>query len=127
MTEQLKKIFHLYAQSIILLFCFTFSPGCLPPSAHYIFYYLLCFKVSYLVVIFVCFLLFLSSVQFSHSVVSNSLRPHGLQHTRPPCPSPTPATYSAHVHCVSDAIQPSHPLLSPFPPTFYLSQHQGLF
>ena len=29
-----------------------------------------------------------SSVQFSHSIVSNSLRPHGLQHTRPPCPSP---------------------------------------
>ena len=36
----------------------------------------------------------LSSVQFSHSVVSDSLRPHGLQHARPPCPSPTPAVYS---------------------------------
>jgi len=35
-----------------------------------------------------------SSVQFSRSVVSNSLRPHGLQHTRPPCPSPTPRAYS---------------------------------
>ena len=35
-----------------------------------------------------------SSVQFSRSVVSNSLRPHGLQHTRPPCPSPTPKAYS---------------------------------
>ena len=34
------------------------------------------------------------SVQFSRSVVSNSLRPHGLQHTRPPCPSPTPGAYS---------------------------------
>ena len=34
-----------------------------------------------------------SSVQFSHSVVSNSLRPHGLQHARPPCPSPTPGVY----------------------------------
>ena len=31
-----------------------------------------------------------SSVQFSRSVVSNSLRPHELQHARPPCPSPTP-------------------------------------
>ena len=30
------------------------------------------------------------SVQFSHSDVSNSLRPHESQHTRPPCPSPTP-------------------------------------
>ena len=36
----------------------------------------------------------LLSVQFSCSVVSNSLRPHGLQHTRPPCPSPTPGVYS---------------------------------
>ena len=33
-------------------------------------------------------------VQFSHSVVSDSLRPHGLQHARPPCPSPTPRVYS---------------------------------
>ena len=33
-------------------------------------------------------------VQFSRSVVSDSLRPHGLQHARPPCPSPTPGVYS---------------------------------
>ena len=36
----------------------------------------------------------LSSVQFSHSVVSDSLRPHELQHARPPCPSPTPGVHS---------------------------------
>ena len=35
-----------------------------------------------------------SSVQFSHSVMSDSLRPHETQHTRPPCPSPTPAVHS---------------------------------
>ena len=35
-----------------------------------------------------------SSVQFSCSVVSNSLRPHEIQHTRPPCPSPTPGVHS---------------------------------
>ena len=35
-----------------------------------------------------------SSVRFSHSVVSNSLRPHELQHTRPPCLSPTPGVHS---------------------------------
>ena len=35
-----------------------------------------------------------SAVQFSHSVVSNSLQPHGLHHTRRPCPSPTPGAYS---------------------------------
>ena len=34
------------------------------------------------------------SVQFSHSVVSDSLRPHESQHTRPPCPSPAPRVYS---------------------------------
>ena len=34
------------------------------------------------------------TVQFSHSVVSDSLRPHGLQHVRPPCLSPTPGVYS---------------------------------
>ena len=34
-----------------------------------------------------------SSVQFSHSVVSNSLQPHELQHARPPCPSPTPGVH----------------------------------
>ena len=35
-----------------------------------------------------------SSVQFSHSVVSDSLRPHESQHARPPCASPTPKVYS---------------------------------
>ena len=34
------------------------------------------------------------SVQFSCSAVSDSLWPHGLQHARPPCPSPTPGAYS---------------------------------
>ena len=37
---------------------------------------------------------FPASVQFSCSVVSDSLWPHGLQHARPPCPSPTPGVYS---------------------------------
>ena len=35
-----------------------------------------------------------SSVQFSCSVMSDSLRPHGLQHARAPCPLPTPGVYS---------------------------------
>ena len=38
-----------------------------------------------------------------------------------------PEFTQTHVHWVGDAIQPSHPLLSPFPPAFNLSQHQGLF
>ena len=38
-----------------------------------------------------------------------------------------PSLAQTHVHQVSDAIQPSHPLLSPSSPAFSLSQHQGLF
>ena len=64
---------------------------------------------------------------FSHSVMSDSLQPHGLQHARLTCPSPTPRAYKTHVHWVGDAIQPSHPLWSPSPHAFSLSQHQGLF
>ena len=41
-----------------------------------------------------------SSVQFSHSVVSDSLRPHEPQHARPPCPSPTPGVPPNPVHQV---------------------------
>ena len=65
--------------------------------------------------------------QFSGSVMSTSLRPHGLQHARLPCPSPTPEPTQTHVHHVGDAIQPSHPLSSPPLPAFNLSQHQGVF
>ena len=38
-----------------------------------------------------------------------------------------PQLTQTHVHQVSDAVQPSNPLSSPFPPAFSLSQHQGLF
>ena len=65
------------------------------------------------------------SVQFSHAVMSYSLQPHGLQHARLPCPSPGAA--QTHVHRVSDAIRPSHPLSPPSPLVLNLSQHQGLF
>ena len=53
--------------------------------------------------------------QFSHSVVSDSLRPHEPQHARPPCPSPTPGVYSNS--CPLRLVMPSnclilcHPLL----------------
>ena len=67
------------------------------------------------------------ATQFSHLVVSNSLWPHGLQHARLPCPSPTPGVYSNSCPWVGDAIQPSHPLLFPSPPALNLSQHQGVF
>ena len=51
------------------------------------------------------------SAQFSHSVMHDSLPPHGLQHARLPCPSPTPRVAQTHVY--DDAIQPSHSLSSP--------------
>ena len=66
-------------------------------------------------------------IEFNDSVMSNSLWPHGPQHARIPCPSPTPRVTQTHVHQVSDAIQPFHPLLSPSPPAFSLSHNQGLF
>ena len=50
--------------------------------------------ISPLALMSLCFFfLTFSSVQFSHSVVSNSLRPHESQHARPPCPSPTPGVH----------------------------------
>ena len=51
---------------------------------------------------------------FSHSVVSNSLQPYGLQHTRLPFPSLSPRICSNSCHWVSDAIESSHPLSPPF-------------
>ena len=68
---------------------------------------------------------YLISVQFSRSVMSDCLWPHGLQHTRLNHQHLEPT--QTHVHCVGDAIQSSHPLSSPSPPAFNLSQHQGLF
>ena len=47
--------------------------------------------------------------QFSHSVVSNCLRPHGLQHARPPCPLPTPRVYSNS--CPLLVMPPNHLIL----------------
>ena len=68
-----------------------------------------------------------SSVQFSCSVVSNSFQPHELQHARPPCPSTTSGVYPNSCPLSRWCHPPSHPLSSPSPPTFNLSQHQGLF
>ena len=70
---------------------------------------------------------FTTSVQFSRSVVSNILLPHGLQQRGFPVHHQLPELTQTHVHWVRDAIQPSHLLSSPSPPAFSLSQHQGLF
>ena len=74
----------------------------------------------------ICFQIFpmhqFTSVQFSCSVVSNSLLPHESQHSRPPYPSPTPDFTQTHVHRVGDAIRHlilCRPLflLPPIPPS----------
>ena len=67
-----------------------------------------------------------SSLQLSHSVVSDSLWPHESQHARP-VHHQLPEFTQTHVHQVGDAIQQSHPLSSPSPPAPNPSQHQGLF
>ena len=63
-----------------------------------------------------------SSVQFSLSVVSDSLQPHGLQHASPPCPSPTPGVYpnscplSRWCHpTISSSVVPFSSCLQSFP------------
>ena len=67
------------------------------------------------------------SVQFSHSVMSNSLQPHESQHARPPCPSPTPRVHPNS--CPSSRW--CHPAISSsvihFSSCPNPSQHQGLF
>ena len=75
----------------------------------------------------------LSSVQFSHSVVSDCLQPHGLQHARPPCPSSTPGVYPNS--CPIESMMPfnhlilCHPLLflpSIFPSIRVFSKESAL-
>ena len=59
--------------------------------------------------------------------MSDSSRPHEMQHARPPVHHQLPEFTQTHIPRVCDAIQPSHPLSSPFPPSPNPSQHQGLF
>ena len=67
--------------------------------------------------------IYLSSIQFSRSVMSDSLQPHELQHARPPVHHQLPELAQTHVLRVCDAIQPSHPVCCPllFPPSIFPS------
>ena len=69
------------------------------------------------------------SVQFSSVAQSCSTLCNSMDCRTPgfPVHHQLPEPTQTHAHQVGDAIQPSHPLLSPSPPTFNLSQHQGLF
>ena len=69
----------------------------------------------------------LSSVQFSHSVVSDSLQPYESQHARPPCPSPTPGVHSDSRPSSQWCHPAIYPLSSPSPLAPNPSQHQSLF
>ena len=62
---------------------------------------------------YLCIFNYHSLLLFSHSVVPNSLQPHGLQHARLPCPSPSPRVCSNSCPFNWDAIQPAHLLLPP--------------
>ena len=73
----------------------------------------------------------LGSVQFSHSVVYNSLQPHGLQHTRLPCPSPNPGVYpnsrplSWWCHqIISSSVIPFSSCLQSFPASGFFQKSQ---
>ena len=67
------------------------------------------------------------SVQFSHSVVPDFCNPMNGSMPGLPVHHQLLEFTQTHVHWVSDAIQPSHPLSSPSSPALNLSQHQGLF
>ena len=67
------------------------------------------------------------SLHFSRSVMSNSLRPINCSTPGLPVHHQLPEFTQTHVHRVSDAIQPSHSLSSPSPPTPNPSQNQSLF
>ena len=68
-----------------------------------------------------------SLLLFSHSVVSDSLWPHGRQHARLLCPHHLPGFAQVHVHCIGDSIQPSHPLMPSSPSALSVSlDHKNL-
>jgi len=69
----------------------------------------------------------ISWVQFSRSVLSNSLQPHGLHHARPPCPSPTAGAYSNSCPLSWWCCSTISSSVVPFSSCLNLSQHQGIF
>ena len=104
-----------------MLYCLSLTPKCqLLPSECSTSHWLLCYTFSSKV----------PFLQFSHSVVSDSLWPHGLQHTRPPCSSPAPRVYASSCaliwwcHPTISSIVPFSSCLQSFPASgsFQMSQ-----
>ena len=107
LSQTIKKMFYsLYYQLFIIHFSYHFFNSHLKTSKARLLY-------SYLE----------PSVQFSRSVVSNSLRPHESQHARPPCPSPTPRVHSnsrpssqwCHPAIISSSVIPFSSCLQSLP------------
>ena len=90
-------------------------------------YYFILINIVLVYWYLILYLYILYHHQFSSSVVSDSLRPQGLQHAKLPCPSPTPGAYSNA--CPSS--QWCHPTISssvtPSPPTFNIFPASGSF
>ena len=84
---------------------------------------------SFFSIYLICALMFLPWLQFSLVAQSCPTVCDPMEHSTPGLPVQQQPSELAqtHVRGVSDAIQPSHPLPSPSPPAFNLSQHQGLF
>ena len=91
---KLKHVILLYPIELPTSYRIKFKCFCIAYKVHHL--HLSNLSNSLFVIIFQYFyyLLKFSSVQFSHSVVSDSLRPHESQHARPPCPSPSPGVHS---------------------------------
>ena len=98
------------------------------PAAEVRYLYLVYFRKPMLPILGIVYL----SDQISRSVMSDSLPPHELRRPHESLPGlpvhhQLPEFTQTHVHWVSDAIQPSHPLSSPSPPAPNPCQHQSLF
>ena len=96
-----------YPKSIFIIFCVIISSRTYMNSLYFVFYMLIISSVT------------LSCLTLCDPMDCNT---PGL-----PVHQQLSEFTQTHVHWVGDAIQPSHPLLSPSPPAFSLSQHQGLF
>ena len=95
------ELTHLPTGNLHSLITFTHSLPSPKPLAttNFLFLWVQFFKIPHVSEITKCpsfslWLIYFSSVQFSRSVVSDSLWPHDSQHARPPCPSPTPGVHS---------------------------------
>ena len=119
-VEQLEDLHSVHHVSSCMLSVAWKDPRVhLMPSFHYL-QILNCLLIQRSTFFFFAF----SSAQFSHSVMSDSLRPHESQHVRPPCPSPPPRVHSNSHPAISSSVIPffSHPQSLPASKSFPMSQ-----